>query len=522
MKDFDRREFLKFLGFSTYALSNMSLIGSLSGCSFTPNSILGISPTNKDDLVLAQGLTYQKIISFGDPISSSEVFGFNNDYIALEPINEKELLMWVNHEYVNPIFVAGEERTKENVDKERQLVGGSIIKIQKENNHWSYVRNSPHNRAIRGTTKIPFNGGHTIRGQNYAIGTLGNCAGGKTPWGTFLTCEENYQDCYGERNRKTDEITPSMLAWEKFYNYPPEHYGWVVEINPHTGAAKKHTSIGRFAHECATCVISKKGNVVVYSGDDKNNEFIYKFISDASDNLDKGTLYVANIEKGQWLPLDLEKSPILKKHFNNQLDVLVYAREAGKILGATEMDRPEDIEIHPFTGDIYVTLTNNKKKKNFHGQILRLSENNKDYNSMTFKSEVFLAGGEKAGFSCPDNLAFDKKGNLWMCSDISGSAMGKNPYQKFCNNGLFVIPTTGPQAGIPIQIGSAPIDAEFTGLCFTPDYKTLFLSVQHPGEMTKDLKRPTSHWPDGGIPKSSVVAITGPLLDQLVGQHVNS
>lgn len=517
MKELDRREFLKFLGVTTCTLSSASVLVSLSGCN-TQNEIQipGLKPTSKDDLVLSKGLSYQKIISYGDPITPSEVFGFNCDYLAYEPISSDELLMWVNHEYVNPQFIGGVERTKENIDKELSLVGGSIIKIKKENNKWNYIKNDKLNRVVRANTKIPFNNGEVIRGQDYAIGTLGNCAGGKTPWGTFLTCEENFQDCYGDRNRKTDEVSSSWLGWETIYKRPPEHYGWVVEINPHTGEAKKHTTIGRFAHECATCVMAKAGNVVVYSGDDKKDEFIYKFISDAKDNLDKGTLYVADVINGKWLPLDLEKSPELKKHFKTQLDVLVYAREAARILGATEMDRPEDFEIHPSTGEIYLTLTNNSNKNNHHGSIFKIIETNGDYNSLTFKSETFSAGGKLGSFSCPDNLAFDKKGNLWVCTDISGSKIGKGKYEPFQNNGLFVIPSSGPQAGVPIQIGSAPVQAELTGLCFSPDYKTLFLSVQHPGERTKDLKNPTSNWPDGGIPKSSVVAISGDLLDSIV------
>lgn len=517
MKELDRREFLKFLGVTTYTLSSAGILVSLTGCNGDKDlQIPSIKPSSEDKLLLSKGLSYRKIISYGDQITPTEVFGFNNDYITYEPISSSELLMWVNHEYVNPQFINGFERTKENIDKEMSLVGGSIIKVKKENNKWDYVKNDKSNRAIRATTKIPFNNGEVIRGQNFAIGTLSNCAGGKTPWGTFLTCEENFQDCFGDRDLKTDQISSSRLGWETIYNYPPEHYGWVVEINPKTGEAKKHTTIGRFAHECATCVMSKSENVVVYSGDDKRNEFIYKFISDAKDNLDKGTLYVADVPNGKWLALDLNKSPILRKHFKTQLDVLVYAREAARILGATEMDRPEDIEIHPKTGEVYITLTNNKLKDNHHGSIFKIVETNGDYNSLTFKSETFALGGKTGGFSCPDNLAFDQNGNLWVCTDISGSKIGKGKYSPFLNNGLFVIPTSGPQAGIPVQVASAPVQAELTGLCFSPDYKTLFLAVQHPGERTKDLKNPTSSWPDGGIPKSSVVAISGETLEKIV------
>lgn len=517
MKELDRREFLKFLGITTYTLSSMSVLGSLTGCAtHSMQGIKGISPNSQDDLILAQGLNWHKIISYGDPIFKNEVFGFNNDYIAIEAINNNELLMWVNHEYVNPQFIGGWERTKKNIQQERHLVGGSIIKVKNENGKWNYINNDPANKVVRGDTKIPFNAGVKVRGKDYAIGTLGNCAGGKTPWGTFLTCEENFQDCYGDRDYVTKKFTPSMLQWEKYFKNPPEHYGWVVEINPLTGEAKKHTTIGRFAHECATCVLADAGNVVVYSGDDKKDEFIYKFVSEAKDNLDKGVLYVADVANGKWLPLDLELSPVLKKHFKTQIDVLTYARHAARILGATQMDRPEDIEIHPQTGDIYLTLTNNTNKNNHHGSIFKIVETGGDYNSLTFTSEHFALGGQMNGFSCPDNLVFDKNGNLWVATDISGSSIGKGPYSQFKNNGLFVIPTSGPQAGIPIQVGSAPVQAEMTGLCFSPDYKTLFVSVQHPGEKSKDpVNQPTSTWPDGGVAKSSVVAISGIFLEQI-------
>lgn len=517
MKDIDRRDFLKFLGVTTYAASGIGMLSTLSACSpKNENLIKGISATFKDDLVLANGLKWERIISYGDPILKNEVFGFNNDFIAIEPINNNELLMWVNHEYVNPQFVGGWERTKENIEKERHLVGGSIIKVKNQDGKWKYVNEDPSNKVVRGDTKIPFNGGVKVKGKDYAIGTLGNCAGGKTPWGTFLTCEENFHACYGDVDYETKKVSSSMLKWEEHFDNPPEHYGWVVEVNPHTGQAKKHTSIGRFSHECATCVMAKAGNVVVYSGDDKKDEFIYKFISKAKDNFDEGVLYAADVKNGKWLPLDLKLSPILKKHFSSQIDVLTYARFAAKILGATPMDRPEDFEIHPHTGEIYLTLTNNSNNKNYHGSIFKISETNGDYNSLTFSSEHFALGGQMNGFSCPDNLTFDQNGNLWVATDIAGKSLGKEQYKQFGNNGLFVIPTSGDQAGKPIQVASAPTDAELTGLCFSPDYKTLFMSVQHPGETSKDpVNKPTSTWPDGGQAKSTVVALSGALLDKL-------
>ena len=162
-----------------------------------------------------------------------------------------------------------------------------------------------------------------------------------------------------------------------------------------------------------------------------------------------------------------------------------------------------------------MTLTNNVPKSDFHGQIVKIREKHGDYESLTFESETFLTGVED-GFSSPDNLLFDQQGNLWFCSDISSKFINKPPYSRFKNNGLYVVPSAGPQAGEVLQLASAPNDAELTGLCFDPDQKTLFLSVQHPGDQTKNLDQPTSRWPDREkLPASAVVQIHGPLLEQI-------
>lgn len=511
----NRRDFLKFLGYGTLTLSQLNLISSCANSKIKADNL----PTFKDDVVLIEGLNYYPIISWGDKINSKEVFGFNNDYINIHSVNDSKLIMWVNHEYVHPLFVSGYERTKKNVDIEKSLVGGSLIELNKSNDSWKFNSKSNFNVGVRGDTNIPFANGVKVKGSTKAEGTLGNCAGGKTPWGTFLTCEENYDGFYGERDRKSNKINTkrSRYEWWKFYpENLPEHYGWVVEIDPKTAKAQKLTNLGRMAHESATPIISKSKKVVVYTGDDKADEHLYKFVSKTDKDLKQGVLYVASLEKKKWLPLDLELSPVLKKHFKSQIDVVTYAREASKILGATPLNRPEDIEIHPKSGDVFIALTNNKKKGDYHGSILKISEDNNDHSSLSFTSETFMLGGDKTGFSCPDNLAFDSKGNLWISTDISGSAVGKSSYQSFGNNGIFVVPSSGPQAGEAIQLASAPVDAEFTGLCFDPEEKTLFVSVQHPGEKTKDLNKPTSTWPTGNIPKPTVIAITGPLLDKII------
>lgn len=497
----------------------------------------GLVASDKDDLLLTKGLDYHTLIKWNDKISDADTFGFNCDFTCFIPFDDKypeDGLLWVNHEYVHPLFVSNyafgnpnQERTIEQVDKEMYNVGGSIVRIRQENGKWKIVHNDPHNRRITAKTPIHLNWDTPIKEKTTVIGTHSNCSGGITPWKTFLTCEENYDQFYGETERLNDGSTyhrPSAFGWENFYKYPPEHYGWVVEIDPKNGAVQKHVALGRFAHECCTLFQLKDKRVVAYSGDDSNDQHLYKFVSSKPNSLKEGTLYVADTNNGKWIALDWANQPLLKKAFENQTEVLIRAREAAKLLGATELNRPEDIEIDPITGSVFVSLTNNKPKGDFHGSILKIEEENNEHDSLNFSASVYMAGGGENGFSCPDNLAFDLSGNLWMTTDMSGSVMNKEewPYMAFKNNSLFVIPRIGKDAGKVIRVANAPRDAEFTGPWFSPDGKTLFLSVQHPGEQTIDLKNPTSLWPfdKDNIPKPSVVAITGDLIEKMNNLHV--
>jgi secreted PhoX family phosphatase len=509
----NRRHFLQFLGVS-------GVLSSIPGCSTSPFSFYspelpGLSPSLLDQVQTASGIDYKILIRWGDKINAKESFGFNNDFITLQPLEKNRALLWVNHEYVSPTFINGPERTKENIDRELKEVGGSIVEIKNLNNSWEIVPNSPYNRRLDANTKIPFAWNEKIAGKDFGVGTMGNCAGGKTPWGTFLTCEENYEIFWGDKTR-SGEKTESWLGWDKIYPRSPEQYGWVVEVEPKTGKAKKLISLGRCAHECAAVTKAKNGKVVAYTGDDKINEHLYKFISDSTDSLERGKLYVANLEKGQWLSLDINDQPILKNKFKTQTEIQIYAREAAKLVGATPLDRPEDIEFDPLTGNVFVALTNNKQNKNYHGSILKIVEDNNDPASLTFKQEVFLTGGKEHGFACPDNMVFDPQGNLWFTTDMAGGEMNKGPYEGLGNNSLFVFMRKGAHQGKVMRVASAPVDAEFTGPCFSPDYKTLFLSVQHPGETSPSIDKLTSTWPDGTIPKSSVITLTGPLLEKIV------
>ncbi len=537
--NFQRREFLKFLGYSSLS----PVVASLSGCGSVTKTNYNfpfqpIAPSAADKLILADGFKYEVLISWQDSLNKrGELFGFNNDYTAFLPLpsinkNEKEqAILWVNHESINPVFVGGykgktgQEKTKDQLTAERKNIGGSLVKIEKisKKGRWKVVPNDPLNRRVDALTAIPFYPPQKIEGKSSALGTLANCAGGVTPWGTVLTCEENYQDYYGESiyvdGQKKHKSKNNKFSWEYIDPRPPEHYGWVVEVNPLTGDCKKHINLGRFSHECATTVKDKKGRPVVYMGDDANDQCIYKFVGLRPGHLSEGTLYVANTKMGKWLELSWYKNKILKSNFKSQQDVLIQCRKAAKLIGGTPQNRPEDIEIHPQTGEVYVALTNNKPKGNYHGSLLKISESEEDHSSESFVATDFLLGGEKTGFSCPDNLLFDKKGNLWLTNDISGKSMNKSVYKEFKNNGLFYIPVSGSKAGQVMQVASAPTDAEFTGLSFSDDYKTLFISVQHPGELSSGLDNLRSHWPlndNKSIPKPSVVTIQGEALDLLM------
>tara|TARA_B100001287_G_scaffold46867_1_gene35917 strand:+ start:264 stop:1946 length:1683 start_codon:yes stop_codon:yes gene_type:complete len=547
-KKYNRKEFITFLGKVTlgatlippflmsYGNTSMPIkTGDISNKHLErlkKLSLEGLAASDQDDLLLTKGLDYHVILKWNDKINNEDKFGFNCDYncfIPLDPNNPNDGLLWVNHEYINPLFVSGFNyrdakniKTKEQVDKEMYNVGGSIVRIQKKNGKWKIVQNDPHNRRITAKTPMKLNWDQPLNGKTTVIGTLANCSGGITPWNTFLTCEENYDSYYGD-NQYDSNNNPTKIAsyygWDKFYDYPPEHYGWVVEIDPKEGKAQKHIALGRFAHECCTLFQLDDNRIVAYTGDDKNDEHLYKFVSSKPNCLKEGTLYVADMIKGKWLALEWENQSILKSNFKDQTEVLIRAREASKLLGATELNRPEDIEIDPITGNIFVSLTNNKLKGDYHGSILKIEENNGKFDALNFNASTYMAGGEKSGFSCPDNLAFDFSGNLWITSDMSGYSMNKidGPYMPFKNNSLFVIPRYGNYAGKVIRVASAPRDAELTGPWFAPDGKSLFLSIQHPGERTTDLKNPTSKWPfdQDKIPKPSVVAITGDLIEKM-------
>lgn len=498
VNNFSRRDFLKFLGVNlgigTFYLSGCSKL--IDRFDFKSNfNFEDIGVNTKDELVLPKGFSYDIIRSWKDPINSQELFGTNNDYLAFFELTKDKALLWVNHEGIDTNLIP-------NYQEQRLSVGGSVIAIEKKNGKWQYSNDKElqqeYNCRYDANTPVAYSGAAASILGEYK-GTLANCSGGVTPWKTVLTCEENYN------------FFPEKYNWQDFEE---KYYGWVVEIDPYAKRSKpiKHTALGRFAHENATTILSKNKKIVVYMADDTYDEHLYKYVSRdpyqgekrASHLLENGNLYVAKFDEekkiGTWELLDISDSR-LSKVFASQGELLIETRKAAKLLNATPLNRPEDIEISPYDGSVFIAQTQNPAKKDFHGSILKLKEKDNDYESLEYSYEYFIEGGEEASLSCPDNLCFDNKGNLWVATDIFGPDLYNGLYEYHGNNALYVIPLTGNEAGIPKRFASCPVGAEITGPCFSPDYKTLFLAIQHPGEVGE------SKWPNGFEPRSSVVAI---------------
>jgi secreted PhoX family phosphatase len=515
------------------------------GMNFTP-----IAPTTADELILPEGFSYEVLIKRGDVFTADgRIFGDNADWTGWYPIDgleggssTEEGFLMVNSEYYNQLFVGGytgadgEEHTAEQIAEEKAAVGINTVHIRKVDGKWTVVADSELARRYDATDPIQFSGPvagtDVVNGATEVIGTVGNCSGGQTPWLTGLSCEENYQDYYGEDKNSDSSGYGWLEAGANDQGQIPEHYGWVVEVDPYSGTAVKRTSMGRFRHENVAIGIGATGKVVAYMGDDKADSAVYKFITEAAYDavnrdanlniLDSGTLYVANFQRGTWIPVVFEgNEERLSDPANvggytiaSQADVLTYCDQAAKALGATRTDRPEDIEIHPETGDVYIAFTNNSSHGNFHGQITRIMPTDGDHEALSFGWDIFAVGGPQSGFSSPDNMIFDNNTNLWMVTDVSTSSVSTGIYEFMGNNSMFVFPTKGDFVGKAFQFASGPVQCELTGQTWLEN--TLFLAIQHPGEVSASLDELTSNWPLGGdeIPLAAVVVINGP-FDQI-------
>jgi uncharacterized protein len=466
----------------------------------------------RDELTTAQGYRSDILIKRGDEISlSGERFGDCCDFTKFIPISKDSGFLWVNHEYIvaSTLYnrrVKASDKTRAMVDLERSLVGGSCLLINYSNNKgWQVNAKSQRSFRLDAASKIPLVG-PVDRGD--VEGTFANCSGGLTPWGTILTCEEN-----------TNKFCSSSYGWSKYYRMKPDDYGWVVEVDLQTKKARKLTSLGRFEHEGACVVLSKNNHVVVYMGDDASSQCMYKFISkkpfiknkdDHSELLVDGDLYVANFVEKKWEILNPANKK-LYKHYSNKFsslkNILLNTRSAAKVVGGTPLNRPEGIV--KWKDLIMVALTNNTRKGDYYGQILAIKE--ADYDSLIFDYQTFVTGSKDAGFSCPDNLAVSNEQELWLCTDISGKYIGKGRYSSYPRNAFIKINASKDSKLDVAPFMLAPVEAELTGPCFHSDDKSLFISVQHPGEYSyKKGNKLTSNWPKGGssLPLSSVVVVS--------------
>ncbi|MPV82802.1 PhoX family protein [Campylobacter hepaticus] len=582
----ERRLFLKGSVLSSmvafFANSN------LNAAIFKDKDLLGfkaVKASTKDEVIVPEGYEAKVLISWGDPLFSKAkpydenktinksavenahlVFGDNNDGMSFFPLSKTRGILVVNNEYINPEIMfnhQGKNLNKEDVLYEQASVGVSIFEIQKNINDWTVVLDSKYNRRIDANTKIKVSGSAklaVLQNEKFVYGTFANCANGQTPWGTYITCEENFDDFFGssDENLEFNDVLKrygfkktSHYGWEKFDSRFDlaknknvlNHYGWIVEINPYDANSIpiKRTSLGRFKHENAEIIVEEDGSVIVYMGDDEANEFIYKFVSkhkykkgfDTSKILDEGILYVAQFDgeigdfkgKGKWLALEYGKDGLDEKNgFKSQADVLINTRIAASIVGATPMDRCEWIASHKHSGskEVFATLTNNKNRKeanavnprlkNVYGQIIKWMPKH-SHTQSDFEWEIFILAGNPDNqkslykgsnnitsenkFNSPDGLKFDRDGRLWIQTD--GSYSNKGEYEGMGNNCMLA---ANPKTGEIKRFLTGPIACELTGIAFNEDYTTMFVGVQHPGE---DLKGST--FPYGKTPRSSVVMI---------------
>jgi secreted PhoX family phosphatase len=560
--------------------------------------LLGFTPVpagTADAFVVPEGYTAQVLVPWGTPLHSNgpqwrkdasntaaeqaQQVGAHHDGMHYFPLGHgpaasRRGLLVINHEYVDTVLTWTDGQlpvTQEKVDKALHAHGVTIIQVELGQDGWRQVT-SRFNRRIHGNTPVAYSGpvslDHPALASNNApLGTLNNCSSGATPWGTYVTCEENWNGYFGtnaaftptaEQARYGITATGFGYRWHDIDRRfdlavnpkEPNRFGWMVEIDPFDpdSTPVKRTALGRFKHEGATFAESQ-GRVVVYSGDDEDGDYIYKFVGDQPwrwhrarrrSPLDHGTLFVARFNDdgtGEWLPLVHGTGPLTAGNgWTDQADVLLRTRQAADALGATPMDRPEWLAIHPDNHDVYCTLTNstrlpineaNPRNPNPYGHIIRWQERDGDHTATTFEWDIFLLAGDPAYdpqvqlgadsiFGSPDGLGFDDDGRLWIETDISNSSqnLASRGYDNIGNNQALV---ADPRTGEVRRFLVGPRGAEVTGLTFTPDQRTLFVNVQHPGETTPAWGAPTaanprtvSNWPDfdpQGRPRSATVAI---------------
>jgi uncharacterized protein len=593
-----RRELLK-------AGLGSAVLAALSGCA-TPGTRPDIGftavPVSSDDVLRVPAEYEARVLyRWGDPVGIPDAMpafkpdasnsaveqglqaGMHHDGMHFFPLpagsrGSSHGLLVMNHEYLDEglLFPDGQKTwSAEKVAKAQNAVGVSVVEVRLDGGAWNVVRPSKYARRVTARSACAVAGpaaSHALLRTaadpvgRLVMGTYNGCAHGWTPWGTYLTCEENWHFNFVNGGEITaDQQRYRMTAKGRGYRWE-EHdarfdaglhpnefhrFGWVVEIDPYDPITVpiKRTALGRMAHEGAACSIGADRRLAFYMGDDANFEYVYKFVTrrpwepgnrDANRHLlDAGTLYVARFNadgSGDWLPLVHGTGPLTAANgFGDQGEVVVRTRQAADALGATKMDRPEWVVAHPVTREVFCACSNNTERgrptfegpnpanrrgPNPFGHIVRWREDRADPAATRFRWDVWVEAGPAARggtikgdtFACPDGLWIDAMGALWVQTDVSPTALGTGDFAPLGNNQMLAV---DPATGLFRRFLTGPRGCEITGFHTTPDNRTAFVNIQHPGEVPGDRSNPDdprarSNWPDfaaDGRPRSATVVI---------------
>ncbi|MFO6464148.1 PhoX family protein [Jannaschia sp. KMU-145] len=542
-------------------------------------------PIQTDGTVhVPDGYDWQVLARWGDPLfsdaepfdpetgitlaSSDRVFGENTDGMETFTVDGRQLIA-VNHEYANVStnlpWKGDNAFTADDVTILQNIQGVTVMEVAEGADGWEVVVDSPYNRRIHHNTPMTIAGpaaGHDMLKTEddptgtTALGTMNNCGSGKTPWGTYLTCEENFNGYFGVADPEVEFSASEGFARygigaESRYGYElhqarfdvrktpnePHRFGWIVEIDPADPESTpiKRTALGRFKHENAAAVIASDGHVVVYLGDDERGEYLYKYVSTGTwaegqpteGLLDDGQLYAARFDDdgtGEWVALTPEATGM------DAGMILIHTRMAASAVGATTMDRPEWVATNPVTPQGYVALTNNRnrgikpnaggdptpvngpnpREANNYGQIARWMPDDGNHSATGFTWDLYvMAGNPIVGqgdyigsenitegnlFNSPDGMAFDTTGTLWIQTD--GDDSNEGPYTGMGNNQMLA---GDPATGEIRRFLTGPNGSEVTGLAWSEDLRTMFVGIQHP----------SAPFPDGAdsLPRSAVVTV---------------
>ena len=542
-----------------------------------------------DTVTVPPGYRWHVVAQWGDPLWSDapafdestrgtgetqeRAFGDNNDGMALF-LHERRHILVVNNEHVNRDIIYGNRTSglPENADDVRKGKAGhgvTVVEIAERDGRWSIVHDSPYNRRITADTPMELSGparAHELLRTDadptgtVSLGTWNNCGNGRTPWDTYLACEENFNGYFSSSDPDYEPNADHRrygvgnedwgYAWatsdERFdisrHPNEPNRAGYVVEIDPFApdSTPRKRTALGRFKHENAEVVLAADGRVVVYMGDDERGEFLYRFVSEEayragggnSGLLERGTLYAAKFAddgRGQWSALTPAATGMA-----SAAEIAVRTRQAASAIGATTMDRPEWVAANPVRAEVCCCLTNNEHRAkkpnaggdptplngpnpraaNRYGQIVRWRPDGGDHAAEGFAWDLFVLAGNptvhhdaRAGsanvnadnmFNSPDGLAFDRQGLLWIQTD--GDYSNEGDFAGQGNNQMLI---ADPASGEIRRFLVGPRECEITGFSFSPDRRSVLVGIQHPGE------KGGSHFPGGGdsVPRSAVIAI---------------